>query len=108
MANYCKILSNRATAYVGSSSRYVNSKVMQYTENNLLTFETYKKIRVSAFTESDQWMEITAAYEYRPDLISAEIYGAPDFWWRLMEANDMKDIMEFKRGINIRLPGNVF
>ena len=102
-------MATTASAYVSPSSRYVNSKVIQYTENRLLTFETYKKAnRVSLFSASDQWMEIEPAYEYRPDLVSVEIYGTPDFWWRILESNGMKDIMEFKAGVTIRLIGNVF
>lgn len=57
--------------------------------------------------DGDQFMEITPEIEYRPDLVSADVYGTPDFWCILMEANGMKDIMEFKKGRNIRLPGNV-
>ena len=107
MANYCKTLNVSAKSYVTPSSRYAGSKVMQYTEDKVLTFEIYKK-KPFAFAKEDQWMEITAAYEYRPDLISAELYGTPDFWWKILEANEMKDIIEFVRGKNIRLPGNVF
>ena len=103
-----KVIHTPATAYVSTSSRYANSRVIQYRENKLLTFETYKKIRSNVASSTDQWMQINYYYEYRPDLVSAEVYGVPDLWWRLLEANSMKDIMEFKVGVNIRLPGNIF
>ena len=51
---------------------------------------------------------ISAGMEYRPDLMSMEKYGTTDFWWRIMEANKMKDITEFKAGKTIILPENVY
>ena len=45
--------------------------------------------------------------EYRPDLVSNRVYGTPDFWWRIMEANNIKDVFEFKAGLNLRIPGSV-
>jgi hypothetical protein len=46
--------------------------------------------------------------EYRPDLVSQDKYGLPDFWWKIMEVNGMKDIMDFKAGKTIVLPENVY
>ncbi len=79
---------------------------MYYSEDKFITFETYKR-KYNAPSPEDQWLEITPAVAYRPDLVSYEIYGAPDFWWRIMEFNGMKDILEFKPGANIRLPGGI-
>ena len=39
-----------------------------------------------------------------PEIVSNKVYGSPDFWWKIMEANNIKDIFDFKTGINIRLP----
>ena len=52
-------------------------------------------------------MEITAELEFRPDLASQDLYGTPDFWWRLLEHNGMRDILEFRAGRNIRIPYDV-
>ena len=104
--NHTKRLFVPAKTYVNASSRYASSKVIEYSEKKHITFEIYKRQR-HVPSEDDQWLEITKAVEYRPDLVSVEIYGSPDFWWRLLEYNGMKDILEFKAGKNIRLPGDV-
>jgi hypothetical protein len=40
--------------------------------------------------------------------VSLETYGVVDYWWKILEANNMKDIFDFKSGVNIRLPGSIF
>ena len=52
-------------------------------------------------------MVITKGSEYRPDLVSFDEYGTIDFWWKIMEVNGIKDILDFAAGRNIRLPNNV-
>lgn len=106
MAHWTRSLGYNARQFVGSTSRYLKSRVLQYSEKNHTTFEIYKRKR-SIPHNNDQWVEITKAVEYRPDLVSTEIYGAPDFWWRLLEHNGMKDILEFKAGQNIKIPGDI-
>ncbi len=90
-----------------SSSRYYNSVVMYYSEKRYLALELYKKKHYTKYSPEDVWAEIPVQYEYRPDKMSNEAFGTPDFWWRLMEVNGMKDIMEFKAGRNIRIPGDL-
>jgi hypothetical protein len=107
MSHFSHILPKLATTYVKQSSRYAKSKVKHYTENRLLTFDIYKRTPTPPISPNDQWLEITPAVEYRPDLVSYEIYGTPDLWWRIMEMNNMKDILEFKAGKNIRISGNI-
>lgn len=106
MANYTENNNIAATRFVPASSRYANSSVIYYTENKLLTFKTYKK-QPTRLSQQDKYYVITAGYEYRPDLVSNKVYGIPDFWWRIMEANNIKDIFDFKTGLNIRIPDAV-
>lgn len=108
MANFSQETSELSSKYVQPTSRYNWSKVRQYTEEKFLTFETYKRKRKGHFREGNaEWLEITANVEYRPDLVSNELFGTPDLWWRIMEHNGMKDIMEFRSGVNIQIPGNI-
>ena len=44
----------------------------------------------------------------RPDLVSKEKYGIPDFWWKILEANKMNDVFDFKAGKTIILPESVY
>jgi hypothetical protein len=108
MAHYAKELKGIALqrGYVNATSRYAYSICREYTENRLFTYEIYKrKNRLKNGTE--QFLEITPAVEFRPDLVAYEFYGTPELWWSILEFNGMKDILEFKAGKNILLPGNV-
>jgi hypothetical protein len=89
--------------YVPATSRYVSTPIIMY--EGKLTFPIYKKKQVH-FNPKDQHYEITKDVEYRPDLVSNMFFGAPDFWWRIMEMNKMKDVLEFREGRNIILPGS--
>lgn len=96
-----------ANNFVDSTSRYVDSEVIYYGDNHLLTFTTYRK-KDKNFSSDDKFMIIGKGHEFRPDLVSKRIYGISSYWWKIMEANDIKDIYDFKAGINIRLPGNIY
>lgn len=89
--------------YVPPTSRYVMTPVINY--EGKLAYPIYRKKKLK-INPQDQHYEITQDVEYRPDLVSHMFFGAPDFWWRIMELNGMKDILEFKEGRNIILPGS--
>lgn len=95
---------NSAISFVEPTSRYVLQSVGHYTDEKILTFETYK--RRNAPRDGTEWVQITQAYEYRPDMLSYALWSVCDYWWLLMEYNGMKDILEFKAGRNIKIPGN--
>jgi hypothetical protein len=104
MANFIEeTLNVNAVNFVTPSSRYASSDVIRYTEQKLLTFKIYKRIPIPT-SEADQFMVLTSKYEYRPDLLSFDVYGTVDFWWQIMQANNIYDIFDFKIGINIRIP----
>lgn len=103
MANYTEETNLNPNRFVNSSSRYTGSKVIYYTENKLLTFNLYRKTKI-ARTSGDRYLVVSPGQEYRPDLISNLAYGTVDFWWRIMEANDIKDVFDIKVGLNLRIP----
>lgn len=86
-----------------TASRYIDSTVIYYTDFKRLSLETYKRKAIGV-TTNDKFMVIGKGHEYRPDLVSTRVYGLPDFWWRIMEANGISDIYQFKAGVNIRIP----
>lgn len=108
MANKIEIVpftrANRG--FVTQSSRYAASQLIYYGELHKMTFETYKRQEVK-YSNDDKFTIIPPGWEYRPDLASKYMYGTVDYWWKIMEMNGMKDIMEFKSGTNIRLPMSV-
>lgn len=107
MANKIEITNIEATEFVTRLSRYSTSKVLYYSNIRIITFETYKR-KSYAPSPRDQVTVITPGMEYRPDLMSFDKYGIPDFWWKIMEANNMKDVTEFKAGKTITLPENIY
>jgi len=110
MANKIELVPNRrAQDVVPATSRYADSQVLYYTVGDItyITFNTYKKTPIEE-TSRDHFATIPPGMAYRPDLVSNDSYGTPDFWWKIMEANNIKDIYEFKAGITIRIPNNIF
>lgn len=108
MANYIEYNNNVSiNRFTTASSRYRKSNLIYYTDNKYITFTTYKK-QENQSTENLRYMVITSNFEYRPDLVSHAVYGASDFWWRIMEFNNIKDIFDFKAGLNLTIPENFF
>jgi len=93
----------RPERMVSGFSRYVNQNVIYYGENKFITFDTYIRKPYKP-TGKEKIMVITKGVEYRPDLVSYDVYGIPDVWWRILQTNGMKDIWEFKAGVTIRIP----
>lgn len=89
--------------FVNYGSRYAAAPIIYYGDNRVVTFGTYRKKQYPN-TSSDKFAVIPPGMEFRPDKMSLEAYGTVDFWWRILEANGIKDIYSFKSGMNIRLP----
>ena len=108
MANFIEYANNLTPdIYVTNSSRYFNSTVIFYGQDKKIIFSTYKRTTTNV-NQDDKYMLITAGYEYRPDLVSEKAYGIPDFWWRVMQENGIYDIINFKKGITVRIPSLMF
>jgi hypothetical protein len=92
-----------AQSIVTPVSRYTKQVVIYYGENKLLAFNTYNR-KVYVPKGDEKVMLVTKGVEYRPDLVSQDFYGFPDNWWRILEANGMIDVWQFKAGMTIMLP----
>ena len=60
------------------------------------------------FVGDVRYTVVSKNYEYRPDLLSYEAYGLSEFWWQILEFNEIKDVYDFKAGLNITIPQNFF
>jgi hypothetical protein len=91
--------------YVTATSRYIFSDVGFYGPQKKITFAIYQRL---IYTESpeDKYIAITAGLEYRPDLVSNFVYGTVDYWWVLLQANNIADVFDFKTGLTIRIPSS--
>ena len=107
MANEIEVSNLRSEDFVPVTSRYYGTDVIYYSDQKLITFPTYKKKTYTPSTD-DKVAAITPGMQYRPDLVSNKVYGVPDFWWKIMEVNGIKDVFDFKAGLTIRLPQNIF
>jgi hypothetical protein len=87
-------------------SRYMDQNVIYYGDKKLITFDTYNKKEYTK-TGNEKIMVLTKGVEFRPDLVSFDVYGFPDNWWRILEVNGIKDIWEFRAGKTIFLPDKV-
>jgi hypothetical protein len=92
--------------FVTQASRYVGSDVIRWGEKKLLTFKILKREEVPT-SPNDRFAVIEAGQEFRPDIVSVAAFSIPDFWWRILQANNMSDIFDFKAGKTIRIPNNV-
>jgi len=58
--------------------------------------------------EKDDFLyTIETRFQYRPDLLSAALYGTPKLWWVFVQRNMdvLKDpVFDFKPGVQIRCP----
>lgn len=107
MANLFELTSRLAsTDYVIPSSRYVSSKVGYYGPQKKITFAMYQR-KVITEQSTDKYMVVTPGVEYRPDLVSNLVYGTVDYWWAILQANNIADVFDFKNGLTIRLPSAV-
>lgn len=91
---------------VAGGSRYKKQVVIYYGEQRFLTFDTYTRVPYNR-QGNEKVMVISKGVEYRPDLVSHDFYGFPDNWWRILEANGMNDVFDFKAGLTILLPNQV-
>lgn len=55
-------------------------------------------------TEFDFYIEIDSTNEYRPDMLSFQVYGTPAYGWALMELNVKRSFKDLIIGTRLRIP----
>ena len=70
-------------------SRY-SAKVID-TNRSCVNFLTLRNNLIIEEQEGDAFVEITAEYLKRPELLSSKAYGIPDLWWAIYEVNEIRD-----------------
>jgi len=93
-------------SFLSSGSRYIKQNVIYYGEKKIITFDIYNRNEYQK-NGKEKVMIVSKGVEYRPDLVSYDYYGFVDNWWRILEANKIKDIFEFKAGKTIILPDQI-
>ncbi len=107
MTQLITLSDTRSDTIFTSFSRYLNTDIIIYGEEKFATLPTYIRTPI-AEDGAEKSMLITKGVEYRPDLVSFDIYGIPDVWWTILEFNGMRDVWDFKSGVTIRIPNDPF
>lgn len=93
-----------------SDLRYDVPRFADHTENVVDVLDSYIFEKVRGYYREqvelknlsvDGIFEVTTQ-EHRPDLISYEIYEDTQYWWLLMEFNDIIDIFAIVSGVQMK------
>lgn len=60
-------------------------------------------------SNDDRTIKLAKKYEHRPDLLSYDLYGTPEFWWIFCVRNPnlIRDVIwDFVAGIDITVPSD--
>ena len=86
-------------------SRYRGATVTQVEKNGLnQEYVVLRKPLNLPETNDDFYITLDQGNQFRPDLISNQVYDVPDFGWAIMEVNDIRSFVELKRGTRLRIP----
>jgi hypothetical protein len=87
------------------NSRYYNSTITSVTTDNGLENYTILKLPISVpETDGDFYIEIDSTNEFRPDMLSFQVYGTPDFGWAIMEVNTLLSFKDLYIRNRLRIP----
>ena len=75
------------------------------TIKNILTSSSWSELGITMDKLSHNLAIIPAGMDSRPDLISNNVYGTPNYWWLICTANNIIDpFEELKAGKTIKIP----
>ena len=76
-------------------SRYRGSTITSVETTEGLKNYTILKLPIDVpETESDFYIEIDSTNEFRPDMLSYQVYETPDYGWALMELNNLRSFKD--------------
>jgi hypothetical protein len=87
------------------NSRYRNSTITSVeTSDGLKNYTILKLPIVVPETDGDFYAEIDSTNEFRPDMLSFQVYGTPDYGWAIMEVNTLRSFKDLYLRNRIRIP----
>lgn len=85
-------------------SRYRNKiRLTSYTGYTFLEFVKKSQLVLDVSPE-DQYYFVDASKQYRPDLISNEIYGSPIYYWVILSCNNLISPLQVRTNLTLRIP----
>lgn len=86
-------------------SRYRGSTITSVSTPGGLQNYTILKLPIQVpETEFDFYIEIDSTNEFRPDMLSFQVYGTPDYGWALMEVNNLRSFRDLTIRNRLRIP----
>lgn len=86
-------------------SRYRGSTITSIeTSSGLQNYTILKLPILVPETQYDFYVEIDSTNEFRPDMLSFQVYGTPDFGWALMEINNLRSFKDLYMSNRLRIP----
>lgn len=91
-------------ATINEDSRYKGTLVTQFEfQGELRDYVLLKKPISVPEGENDIYVTLDEQNQFRPDILSFQVYGDPNFGWAIMEINDIRSFVELKRGVRLRI-----
>lgn len=87
------------------NSRYRGSTITSVNTTEGLQNYTILKLPIEVpETEYDFYISIDSSNEFRPDILSNQVYGTPDYGWALLEINTLRSFKDLKLQARLRVP----
>lgn len=85
-------------------SRYRNKiRITSYSGATFYEFIKKSQLYLDVSSE-DQYYFVDASKQYRPDLISNELYGSPIYYWVILSCNDLISPLQVRANLTLRIP----
>ena len=85
-------------------SRYRN-KIRLTSFSGVTFLEFIKKSQLYLpVSPDDQYYFVDASKQYRPDLISNEVYGSPIYYWVILSCNNLISPLQVRTNLTLRIP----
>jgi hypothetical protein len=87
------------------NSRYRGATVTEVDTDGELKPYTVLKLPIDVpLTSEDYYIRLDQGNQFRPDLISFQVYGTVDFGWAIMEINNITSWLGLTEGVRLRIP----
>lgn len=88
-----------------ANSRYRGATITSVETTEGLKNYTILKLPIEVEeTEFDFYIQIDSTNEFRPDMLSYQVYGTSEFGWALLEVNNLRSFKDLTIGNRLRIP----
>ena len=86
-----------------STSRYKNTKIFK--DDNGMRYKGMSKDLLITESDRDTWIIWRSSYNIT--LLSNKYYKSPEYYWIILQANNVSLQSDLKEGQQVRIPGNL-